>query len=170
MAFVQRLLGKRQDQRAAEAANPELVKKVDLLESMYKKIFDYQELDAAEKADLKQQIRTLEHDRDQHKRELREAREVNQGLVQQIGNLQGRLDVSEHGRETQGIRLGKLEKQVEEIPGLRHQLVKAQMSTRIYQLWGAEQAKRLEEAGLPFDPEPHIPNVPPPHPDDPGGS
>lgn len=103
-------------------------------------------------------------------RELAEQRQMNNNLIMQIGNLQGRLELSEHSRETQGERLGKLEKQAAEVPTLRHQVVVLSMTSRIYQLWGAEQVKRLQAADLPYDLEPHIPNVPLPHPDDPGGS
>jgi hypothetical protein len=120
-------------------------------------------------AEDNRRIRELEIHVNRVQSDLRDANTQIVRLTEQNGNLRGRLEISEHSRELQGARMGKLEKLIEEIPTLRHQLISATMSARIFQLWGAEQTKRLQEAGLPFDPEPHIPTIPPPHPDDPGG-
>lgn len=125
---------------------------------------------AAMVAEGNRRMQELESTNHNQAREMAEQRLMNERLIQQLGNLQGRLENSEHSREVQGRRIGNLEKQAAEVPVLRHQAVVLDMRSRIYQTWGFENMKRLQAADLPYDPEPHIPNVPLPHPDDPGGA
>lgn len=80
-----------------------------------------------------------------------------QARIADVARLQGQLDASEAGRRLQGERLGILEAQTREIPGLRDQLMKAQIALELYRAYAARLQQQLTAAGV--DPLP-LPDIP----------
>lgn len=80
-----------------------------------------------------------------------------QERIADVARLQGLLDASEAGRAKQGERLGALEAQTREIPGLRDQLMKAQIALELYRAYAGRLQAQLLAAGV--DPLP-LPDIP----------
>lgn len=153
---LRRRAQKRQAEAQAAAADPELRKKVDLLESMYQKIFEYQELDAAQKADLQQQLRRQEVVNESKDRELKELRIAHADLSEKYGSLRGHHEVVQQGHKDQGIRLGQVEhevsnltKQAAQVPPLRAHVFKLQSFLSLYHQWGQQLVAILVANNLP---------------------
>lgn len=77
----------------------------------------------------------------------------------EVAELRGRLAHSEEGRLHMGQRIGELERTAAELPGLRHELIKAQMTARIWEGDANDLRKRLREAGISAPDAPSIPEL-----------